>query len=107
MFITYVRQLEKNRLPDPQKPVRTSRLAHGFSAPEASRELSLMPASVQALKACTLSASIDVEACSAGFANLSRMRGIPQVGLAFHIWRISRIISGSVPGRQPESHMAG
>jgi hypothetical protein len=35
------------------------------------------------------------------------MRGIPQVGLAFHIWRISRIISGSVPGRQPESHMAG
>ena len=42
---------------------------------------------------------VAVEACSHSLASSSRMRGLPQVGLTAHIRRMSRINSGSFPGR--------
>ena len=42
---------------------------------------------------------VAVEACRPSLASSSRMRELPQVGLTFHIRRISRINSASCSGR--------
>src|SRR6185369_17981897 len=42
---------------------------------------------------------VAVDAFSPSFANSSRIRGLPQVGLSAHILRMSRINSASFPGR--------
>src|ERR1035437_10334092 len=44
---------------------------------------------------------VAVEAASPNFASSSRMRGLPQVGLAAHIWRISSTSAASFRGRPP------